>query len=342
MKNSESSSQPLASYSYPFPTHQNGNSGSVPLPTHQNGNSDSAPLPVHSHTDPRLSLNYQSGRDLSTFSPHTFREINQTKPLRWAFEQFELPVVPVAGPSSLQPYSAPPLRGNGNFNFSVPSVLPNGWYPDQATTQKFLGSDFPAVPVAGPSSQPYSAPPPRANSNTNFSVPTAITDGRQPDQSLSHRSSRSVKLKTKKGSKKVAAKVYRPEKGNYLSNRRGNVSRLAQVGKEPYVCDVCGKIYQRSGELQKHNAPPAKPRAKKPKVSDEKYPCKYAHEGCKHSYKSLKDWHYYKHLKHVHGEVVIVSEPVRREMVSTFPESEDEDDCEEHNPVPGPSREPSS
>ncbi|KAA1120444.1 hypothetical protein PGTUg99_019641 [Puccinia graminis f. sp. tritici] len=71
-------------------------------------------------------------------------------------------------------------------------------------------------------------------------------------------------------------------------------------------------------------------------------PCKYAQEGCKKSHKNLKDWNYYNHLEKVHGEVVIVTEPVRRQMVSTFPESEDEDDCEEHNPVPGPSREPSS
>ncbi|KAA1074456.1 hypothetical protein PGT21_005910 [Puccinia graminis f. sp. tritici] len=163
---SESSSQPLASYSYPLPTHQNGNSGSVPLPTHQNGNSGSSPLPVHSHTDPRLSLNYQTGRDLSTFSPHTFPEINETKPLHWALEQFELPVVPVAGPSSLQPYSASPLGANGNFNFSVPAVIPNGWHPDQATTENFLGYDSPAIPVAGPSSRPYSAPPPRASSRS--------------------------------------------------------------------------------------------------------------------------------------------------------------------------------
>ncbi|KAA1072576.1 hypothetical protein PGTUg99_020741 [Puccinia graminis f. sp. tritici] len=189
------------------------------------------------------------------------------------------------------------IGANGNFNFSVPAVIPNVWHPNQATTQNFLGYNSPEVPVAGPSSQPYFAPPPRANSNTNFSVPTAIPDGRQPDQQTSHRSSRSVKNKTKKGSKKVAAKVYRPEKGNYLSNRRGNVTRLDKVGTDPSVCDVCGKIYQRSGELQKHqrrkhNAPPAKPRAKKPKVSDEKYPCKYAHEGCKKSYKSLEDWHY--------------------------------------------------
>ncbi|KAA1120462.1 hypothetical protein PGTUg99_021142 [Puccinia graminis f. sp. tritici] len=281
---SESSSQPQASYSYPLPTHQNGNSGSVPRPTHQNGNSGSAPLPVHSHTDPRLSLNYQT-------------------------------VAPVAGPSSLQPYSAPPLGANGNFNFSVPAVIPNGWHPDQATTENFLGYDSPAIPVAGPSSRPYSAPPPGASSRS--------------------------------ASKKVAAKVFRSEKRNYLSNRRGNVTRLDEVGKKPFVCDVCGKIYKRSGDLQKHqrekhDAPAAKPRAKKPKVSEEKYPCKYAHEGCKKSYKSLEYWHYYNHLEKVHGEVVIVSEPVRREMVSTFPESEDEDDCEEHNPVPGPSREPSS
>ncbi|KAA1080430.1 hypothetical protein PGT21_006505 [Puccinia graminis f. sp. tritici] len=163
---SESSSQPLASYSYPLPTHQNGNSGSVPRPTHQNGNSGSAPLPVHSHTDPRLSLNYQTGRNLSPFSPHTFPEINQTKPLHWGFDQFELPVAPVAGPSSLQPYSAPPLGANGNFNFSVPAVIPNGWHPDQATTENFLGYDSPAIPVAGPSSRPYSAPPPGASSRS--------------------------------------------------------------------------------------------------------------------------------------------------------------------------------
>ncbi|KAA1074436.1 hypothetical protein PGT21_005386 [Puccinia graminis f. sp. tritici] len=239
------------------------------------------------------------------------------------------------------------IGANGNFNFSVPAVIPNLWHPNQATTQNFLGYDSPEVPVAGPSSQPYFAPPPRANSNTNFSVPTAIPDGRKPDQQISHRSSRSVKNKRNKGSKKVAAKVYRPEKGNYLSNRRGNVNRLDEVGKEPYVCDVCGNSYKRTGDLQKHkrekhDAAPAKLRAKKQKVSDKTYPYKYAQEECKKSYKNLKDWNYFKHLEKVHGEVVIVTEPVRRQMVSTFPESEDEDDCEEHNPVPGPSREPSS
>jgi hypothetical protein len=75
-----------------------------------------------------------------------------------------------------------------------------------------------------------------------------------------------------------------------------------------------------------------------------KDPCKYAPEGCKKSYKNLKDWPYYTHLSKVHHEDVVVTEPVVREMVSTSPDSDDdtEDDCEEHHPVPGPSREPRS
>jgi hypothetical protein len=76
---------------------------------------------------------------LSTFSPPTFPEITQTQPSRRAFEQSDFPAAPVAGPSS-QPYVTPPLGANCDFSSSFPTVIPNGWNPDQAIGHNFSGS----------------------------------------------------------------------------------------------------------------------------------------------------------------------------------------------------------
>ncbi|KAA1089907.1 hypothetical protein PGTUg99_029038 [Puccinia graminis f. sp. tritici] len=255
--------------------------------------------------------------------------------------QTELASVPVAGPSSW-PYIAPPMGLNFNFNQSVTNNrILDGWQPDGTLTDRFLGSELSNAPVAGPSSQPYTPPTMGVSYNFGDSVPNSIPYGQQVDQLGTESASEEIQNISKQKGKK---RVYESPSKGYQSDRKFNVDRREKPPLNPEDRLRCTKdghntsfgteaAWKRHNRIY-HGAPQARPRARRQKASDKKYPCKYANQGCKKTYKSLNDWGYYNHLKDEHQEVVILTGPVRREMVSTS--------SEEHNPAPGPSREPSS
>ncbi|KAA1089886.1 hypothetical protein PGTUg99_026790 [Puccinia graminis f. sp. tritici] len=255
--------------------------------------------------------------------------------------QTELASVPVAGPSSW-PYIAPPMGLNFNFNQSVTnnSIL-DGWQPDVNPSHRFLGSELSNAPVAGPSSQPYTPPTMGVSCNFGDSVLNSIPYGQQVDQLGTESASEETQnISKQKGKKRVSESSSK----EYYSYRKFNVDRHEKPAPNPedkFRCtkNGCNSSFTRKADWKTHDrkfheGSPSRPRASRQKASDKKYKCKYAQEGCKKTYKSLHDWGYYKHLKKDHKEVVILTGPVRREMISTS--------SEERNPAPGPSREPSS
>ncbi|KAA1129317.1 hypothetical protein PGTUg99_026595 [Puccinia graminis f. sp. tritici] len=327
-------------FNFPVP------SNFIPPQTFQNDSSDTTlngPLLSGAIFDETLYSfpSYQTGMPLSPFSLPNFPEVDKTKPSRRAFGQSELASVPVAGPSS-RPYIAPPMGLNFNFNQSVTnnSIL-DGWQPDVTLTDRFLGSELSNAPVAGPSSQPYTPPTMGVSYNFGDSVPNSIPYGQQVDQLGTESASEEIQNISKQKGKK---RVYESSSKEYYSYRKFNVDRHEQPAPNPedkFRCtkNGCNSSFTRKADWKTHDrkfheGSPSRPRARRQKASDKKYRCKYAQEGCKKTYKSLHDWGYYKHLKKDHHEVVILTGPVRREMISTS--------SEERNPAPGPSREPSS
>ncbi|EFP82630.2 uncharacterized protein PGTG_08826 [Puccinia graminis f. sp. tritici CRL 75-36-700-3] len=321
-------------------------SNSIPPQTFPNGSSDTTlngPLLSGAiFVETLYSFpSYQTGMPLSPFSLPNFPEVDKTKPSRWAFGQSELASVPVAGPSSW-PYIAPPMGLNFNFNQSVTNNrILDGWQPDGTLTDRFLGSELSNAPVAGPSSQPYTPPTMGVSYNFGDSVPNSIPYGQQVDQLGTESASEEIQNISKQKGKK---RVYESPSKGYQSDRKFNVDRRKKPPLNPEDRLRCTKdghntsfgteaAWKRHNRIY-HGAPRARPRGRTQKASDKKYPCKYANQGCKKTYKSLNDWGYYNHLMKDHHEVVILTGPVRREMVSTS--------SEEHTPAPGPSREPSS